>query len=214
MTGSAQWMKSLVRSMKAITDDDALSQHLHAEDQRIEKLLAAGLLDADLVHHLYAQGDPLGLVLRGRLHLEEALDAVIAKRFKHAEVLLQGHSYSFSLKMDMLRAAGYLDEKMYRDLAVISRLRNSFAHHLSSEIGGYDLSALSDCAGLKAITQKLDSPESRERLNTFMFRQIVFQLLIRLITKHKLTSRAGAISSNITSSNITSSNIASFNTAG
>ena len=192
MTESAQWMKSLIRSMKAIPDDDALSQHLHMEDQRTENLLAAGPLDADLVRHLYAQHDPLSLVLRGRLHLEEAVDAVIAKRFQHAEVLLQGRSYSFSLKMDLLRAANYLDEKMYRDLAVISRLRNSFAHHLSSEIGGYDLSVLSGCAGLKAVMQKLDGPESRERLNTFLFRQIIFQLLIRLVTKHKIAKHSAA----------------------
>ena len=193
MTGSAQWLKALISGMKMPADDDALSQHLYAEDRRIEALLIAGPLDADLVHHLYVQHDPLGLVLRGRLYLEEALDAVIAKRFKHSEVLLQGRSYSFSLKMDLLRAAGYLDEKTYRDLALISRLRNSFAHHLSSEIGGCDLSTLSDCAGLKAVMHRFSSPESREHIAIFMFRQIIFQLLIRLITRHKLTGRAETI---------------------
>ena len=102
-------------------------------------------------------------MLRARLHLEDALDAVMARKFKHSEVLLQGRSYSFSVKMDLLRAANYLDQTMYSDLYQVSRLRNSYAHHLSSNIGEYDLSPFTGCAGLKAVMQQFPAPAAREQ---------------------------------------------------
>jgi hypothetical protein len=140
---------------------------------------------------LYAQQDALSLVLRGRLHLEECLDAVIARKFRHPDVLLHGR-LSFSAKMDILRAANYLDEKTYRDLIGVSRLRNSFAHHLSSRLGLSDLGAFSDCVGLQAAASKLEAPDARARVAVFLFRQIVLQILLRLTVRHKLGDEAEA----------------------
>ena len=186
MTANQRWFQPLLKALPPIDTEEDLVRHLEDEDRRTETLLSAGPLPAALVEHLYAQSDPLGLVLRARLHLEDALDAVIAKRFPNAEFLLQGRSYSFSVKMDLLRAANYLDPKLYHDLHGVSRVRNSFAHHLSSSIGEYDFSSFTDCAGLKAVAQKFDTPAARERLNIFFFRQIALQLLLRLTIKHKL----------------------------
>jgi len=189
MTENQRWFKPIISALRLIDEED-LQRHLVQEDRRTEEVLMRRPLDADLVRHLFEQQDPLALVLRGRLYLEEILDAVVAKKFKHGEVLLQGRSYSFSVKMDLLRAANYLDQKMYHDLHGVSRLRNSYAHHLSSDIGEYDLSAFTDCAGLKAVTQKFTSQEARRWINVFMFRQIVLQLLRRLAVRHKLTAGA------------------------
>ena len=188
MTENQRWFKPLIAALGQIDTEEDLQRHLEQEDRRTEAALALGLLDADLVRHLFEQQDPLALVLRGRLYLEEMLDAVVSKKFKHGEVLLQGRSYSFSAKMDLLRAANYLDQKMYHDLHQVSRLRNSYAHNLSSDIGEYDLSSFTDCAGLKAVTQKFTSPEARQWINIFMFRQIVLQILRRLAVRHKLTT--------------------------
>ena len=126
MTQRQRWFRDIFRALRSLESEDALAQHLADEDKRTEALYAAGPLPAKLVRHLYAQQDALGLVLRGRLHLEECLDAVIAKKFKHPDVLLHGR-LSFSAKMDLLRAANFLDAKTYRDLIGVSRLRNSFA---------------------------------------------------------------------------------------
>ena len=189
MTENQRWFKPIIAALRQINAEEDLQQHLEQEDRRTEEALMLGPLDADLVRHLFEQHDPLALVLRGRLYLEEALDAVVAKKFKHGETLLQGRSYSFSVKMDLLRAAGYLDQKMYHDLHGVSRLRNSYAHHLSSEIGEYDLSAFTDCAGLKAVTQN-SGAEARQWINIFMFRQIILQILRRLVVRHKLTVSA------------------------
>ena len=186
MTENQRWFKPIIAALRQIDTEEDLQRDLEQEDRRTEEALMQGPLDADLVRHMFEQHDPLALVLRARLHLEDVLDAVIAKRFKNAEVLLQGRSYSFSVKMDLLRAANYLDQKIYHDLHGVSRLRNSYAHHLSSNIGEYDLSVFTDCAGLKAITQKFDTPAARERLNIFFFRQIALQLLRRLVVRHKL----------------------------
>ena len=185
MTNKQRWFRDIFRGLRSLDSEDALAQHLADEDERTEAFFAAGPLPAKLVRHLYAQQDALGLVLRGRLHLEECLDAVIARKFKHPDVLLNGR-LSFSAKMDLLRAANFLDEKTYRDLIYVSRLRNSFAHHLSSRLGVSDLGAFSDCAGIKAAAQKFETPEARAQIAVFLFRQIVLQLLLRLITRHKL----------------------------
>lgn len=187
MTENQRWFKPIIAALRQTSAEEDLQQHLVQEDRRTEEALVLGPLDADLVRHLFEQHDPLALVLRGRLYLEEIVDAVIAKKFKHGEVLLQGRSYSFSVKMDLLRAAGYLDQKMYHDLHGVSRLRNSYAHHLSSDISEYDLSVFTDCAGLKAVTQKFGSAEARQWINLFMFRQIVLQILRRLVVRHKLS---------------------------
>ena len=186
MTAHQRWFQPLIKALRQIETEEDLAQHLEQENRRTRELLLPGPLPAGTVAHLYAQTDPLGLVLRARLHLEDCVDAVIAKKFKNAEFLLQGRSYSFSVKMDLLRAANYLDPKAYHDLHGVSRLRNSYAHHLSSNIGEYDLSTFTDCAGLKAVTQKFDTPAAREMLNIFFFRQIALQLLLRLTVKHKL----------------------------
>ena len=186
MTANQRWFKPMIAALRQITTEEELTQHLEQEDQRTEELLQAGPLPAGTVAHLYAQTDPLGLVLRARLYLEDCVDAVVARKFKNAEFLLQGRSYSFSVKMDLLRAGNYLDPKLYHDLHGVSRLRNSYAHHLSSDIGEYDLSTFTDCAGLKAVMQKFDTPAARESLNIFFFRQIALQLLLRLTVKHKL----------------------------
>ena len=188
MTENQRWFKPMIAALRRIDTKEDLQRHLVEEDRRTEAALALGPLDADLVRHLFAQHDPLALVLRGRLYLEEMLDAVVAKKFKHGEALLQGRSYSFSVKMDLLRAAGYLDPKMYHDLHGVSRLRNSFAHHLGSDISEYDLSVFTDCAGLKAVTQNA-GVEARQWINIFMFRQIVLQILRRLAVRNKLTPK-------------------------
>ncbi len=190
MTENQRWFKPIIAALRRIDSEEDLARHLAQEDRRTEEALARGPLDADLVRHLFEQQDPLALVLRGRLYLEEVLDAVVARKFKHGEVLLQGRSYSFSVKMDLLRAANYLDQKMYHDLHQVSRLRNSYAHHLSSDIGEYDLSAFTDCAGLKAVTQKFNGVEARQWINIFMFRQIVLQILRRLAVRHRLFQAA------------------------
>lgn len=187
MTHRQRWFRDLFRALSSLDSEDALAQHLADEDKRTEAFFAAGPLPAKLVRHLYAQSDALGLVLRGRLHLEECLDAVIAKKFKHPDVLLHGR-LSFSAKMDILRAASFLDEKIYRDLIHISRLRNSFAHHLSSRLGVSDLGVFSDCAGAKIAAQKFGVPEARAQIAVFVFRQIVLQLLRGLVIRHKLGS--------------------------
>ncbi len=178
----------MIAALRRIDTEEDLARHLTEEDRRTEEVLRQGPLDAELVRHLFSQHDPLALVLRGRLYLEEILDAVIAKKFKNAEVLLQGRSYSFSVKMDLLRAAGYLDPKLYHDLHGVSRLRNSFAHHLGSDISEYDLSVFTDCAGLKAVTQTA-GVDARQWINVFMFRQIVLQILRRLAVRHKLGNK-------------------------
>lgn len=190
MTNRQHWFRDIFRGLRLLESEDALAQHLADEDRRMEALYAAEPLAAALVRHVYAQNDALGLVLRGRLHLEECLDAVIARKFKHPGILLSGR-LSFSAKMDILRAASYLDEKTYYDLVHISRLRNSFAHHLSSRLGVSDLGAFSGCAGIKAAAQKFEAPEARAKIAVFVFRQIVLQLLLRLAVRHKLTGSAG-----------------------
>lgn len=186
MTANQRWFQPFIKSLRQIGAEEDLARHLAEEDRRTEEALRSGLLPDALVEHLYAQTDPLALVLRARLHLEEALDAVMVRKFKHSEVLLQGRSYSFSVKMDLLRAANHLDQKMYSDLYLVSRLRNSYAHHLSSDIGEYDLSPFTGCAGLKAVMPKFPAPAAREMLNIFLFRQIALQLLVRLTLRHKL----------------------------
>jgi len=187
-TERQRWFREIFAGLRAL-DEGAVTAHLADEDRRTETVLAAGPLNAGMVHHLYAQKDALGLVLRGRLHLEELLEAIIAKKFQYADVLLHGR-LSFSAKMDILRASNALDAKTYRDLVQISRLRNAFAHHLSSSLSVSEVSGFSDCPALKAVASKFETPDVRGQIALFVFRQVLLQLLLRLALRHKLIGQA------------------------
>lgn len=184
ITERQRWFKDIFFALRGVAED-TLAAHLAEENRRTELLLAAGPLNPELVRQVYAQTDALGLVLRGRLHLEELLEAIIAKKFKYPDVLLHGR-LSFSAKMDILRAVNALDQKTYRDFLQISRLRNSFAHHLSSSLSLSDIGGLSDCAGLRPVAQKFETPDARAQIALFVFRQVLLQLLLRLALRHKL----------------------------
>ena len=184
MTERQLWFREIFAGLRPL-DEDAVAAYLVDEDRRTEEVLAAGPLNAEMVRHIYAQKDALGLVLRGRLHLEELLEAIIAKKFKYGDVLLHGR-LSFSAKMDILRASNAIDLKTYRDLVQISRLRNAFAHHLSSSLNISEVGGFSDCAALKAVAQKFETPEARAQIALFVFRQVLLQLLLRLALRHKL----------------------------
>jgi len=188
ITERQHWFREIFAGLR-ILDENAVTAHLADEDRRTEEVLAAGPLDAELVHHLYAQKDALGLILRGRLHLEELLEAIIAKKFKYADILLHGR-LSFSAKMDILRASNALDAKTYRDLVQISRLRNAFAHHLSSSLSVSEVSGLSDCPALRAVVSKFESPDVRAQIALFVLRQVLLQVLLRLALRHKLIGQS------------------------
>ena len=93
--------------------------------------------------------------------------------------------------MDILRASNAIDLKTYRDLVQISRLRNAFAHHLSSSLSVSEVGGFSDCAALKAVAQKFETPDVRAQIALFVFRQVLLQLLLRLALRHKLIGQKG-----------------------
>src|SRR5436309_1713985 len=68
-----------------------------------------GPLGSDLLRHLYERTDALTLVVRAHLYVERLLDEILTRKLKNALVLLENRDFTFSMKVDVLRAANYLD---------------------------------------------------------------------------------------------------------
>lgn len=143
------------------------------------------LLGSQLIMHLQNEATPLSLVLRAQLYLERMVEEIISKKFRHSEVILKNRSFTAAHKVDIVRARNLLDATAHNDIALINSLRNKFAHDLAFNIGAFDMSRFSYCGGMNRVYEKFRGAEVKETINTYLFKNVVLFLLMRLTARHE-----------------------------
>ena len=154
-----------------------------SERDAILKNARFGPLGSDLLRQLFLHESPLSLVVTAHLFFEAFLEEIIRRKFPHCEILFKRRDFSYSLKLDLLRAKGSLDAAIYNDLRLLGNLRNKFAHNLEFSLAEFDFTRFTYC---KEIYRESawDWAEGHVRINLYLLRHILQLLLMRLTERH------------------------------
>jgi len=87
-----------------------------------------------LITEIKKSREPRNLVLTLHLFIEYWLDWLITKNFSEPDIILQDEATNdlrgFNNKLKILKAMGVMEDYLYRDIKIINRIRNLFAHTL------------------------------------------------------------------------------------
>ncbi|MCX9026333.1 MAG: hypothetical protein OIN85_09600 [Candidatus Methanoperedens sp.] len=144
-------------------------------------------LGSEFLRKIYDEIDPLSLIVKAHLFVENFLDEIIRIKFRNSQLILDRRDFTFSLKLDILRSKNYLDEKLYSDIMLLNKLRNKFAHDLFYDISDFDMSKFYYCDGFYDKV-KTNSKEAKRVLNIHILRIVLCQLLFRLTKKYPFIS--------------------------
>jgi hypothetical protein len=164
--------------------DKELIRYLKNKDFNYAEEYHEEPLGSHFLQYVANEKDPLSLTLKAHLYVENFLEEVLKKKFRNSSILLNNRDFTFALKVDVLRAKNYLDEKLYRDIRLLNRLRNKFAHDLSFDIATFDMSQFCYCEDLYQRV-KTKSQEAKRLVNVSIFRHILIELLFRLTQRHE-----------------------------
>lgn len=139
-------------------------------------------LGSEFLRRIWDEVDPLSLVLKTHLIIENFLEEIIYNKFRYSKVLFDRGDFSFSIKVDILRAKNYLDEKLYSDIRLINNLRNKFAHDFFYDIADFDMSRFHYCDRLNDYNIK--DVEVKRVVNIYVLRFVLYRLLERLTSKY------------------------------
>ena len=137
---------------------------------------------ADLIRLLQQETDPLNLVLRAHLYLENLLEAILRRRFPNPELLLKNRDFTFSMKLDVLRAKNYLDVHSYNDIKKVNAIRNKFAHELHYDFAAVDFTSFSYCEYADEL--RIKDREVRLAVNLYLFKHVILWLLAQLTKRY------------------------------
>jgi len=140
-------------------------------------------LGSQFLRLIVSERDALTLVLKAHLFVERFLEEILRRKFPGSEVLFEEPSLSFRDKARVLRAKNYLDEHLFKDVILLNRLRNSYAHRLNYDIGEFDVSRFYYCDILyeKVATS---TPIARRHVNLCFLALVLYELLMRLTRRH------------------------------
>lgn len=141
-------------------------------------------LGSHFLQYVANEKDALNLTIKAHLYVENFLEEILKRKFMHNSIFLNNRDFTFSLKLDVLCAKNYLDEKLYRDIRLLNRVRNKFAHDLSFDISTFDMSQFYYCEELYQRV-KTESEEAKRLVNLSIFKYVLMELLFRLTQKHK-----------------------------
>lgn len=173
-----------------LNDDELIDSIKKSDSQEREFYFKTTLqepLGSEFLRKIYDETDPLSLVVKAHLFIENFLDEIIRKKFRNSQVILNKQDFTFSLKLDVLKSKNYLDEKLYSDILLLNRLRNKFAHNLFYDLADFDISKFYYCDELYGRV-KTNTREAKRVLNLHMLRLILYHLLIRLTKKYSFIS--------------------------
>ena len=106
----------------------------------------------------------------------------IPEKARLLEVLKNGN-FTFSMKLDILRANNYLDENRYNDIKHINRLRNKFAHNLYYDLSNFDVSVFSYCEDYPKYV-KPKTKKAKIYANMYIIKHVFFYLLKKLMSRY------------------------------
>jgi hypothetical protein len=182
MSKNYEWFDWMIGAMASWKTEKELVRYLK-QDINLGNLIE-GPLGSHFLKHVAQERDVLNLTLKAHLYIENFLEEILKRKFMHGAILLNNRDVTFSLKLDILRAKNYLDEKLYHDIRLINRLRNKFAHELTFDIGSFDMSQFSYCEGLYQDV-RTKKAETRRLVNIHIFKHVLLYLLLRLTEEHE-----------------------------
>jgi hypothetical protein len=80
--------------------------------------------------HFKDLADERAVVLAGALCVEDCLDGLINAFFPASKIVYENRDFTFSSKIDVIRASRLILPRILRDCDTIRKLRNDFAHEL------------------------------------------------------------------------------------
>jgi len=184
MSDHYEWFNMVLTNMEMRQDDEKLILYLENKEFVFVGTHSESYLGSDFLKYIGDERDPLNLTLKAHLYIENFLEEILKRKFKNSSLLLNNRDFTFALKLDILRAKNYLDEKSYRDIRLLNRLRNKFAHDLSFDISTFDMSQFCYCEDLYRRV-KVKSQEAKRLVNLTIFRNVLWELFLRLIKKHE-----------------------------
>lgn len=108
--------------------------------------------------HYKDLADERAVALVGALCVEDSLDRMINAFFPASKILHENRDFTFSLKIDIVKACKIMPSRILRDCDRIRKLRNDFAHDLR-------LKAFSDYENFQAVDQAIKEYQASYDLN-------------------------------------------------
>jgi hypothetical protein len=184
MSDHYEWFDMVMTGMERRRSERELIRYLKSKEFVFTGKPFESYLGAYYLEYIGDEKDPLNLTLKSHLYIENFLEEILKKKFKNSLLLLSNRDFTFALKLDVLHAKNYLDEKLYKDIRLLNRLRNKFAHDLAFDIAAFDMTQFCYCEDLYQRV-RVKSQEARRLVNISIFRNVLWELFLRLIKKHK-----------------------------
>lgn len=128
--------------------------------------------------------DEIAIILKGHLLVEYLLDRIIREKCRApGRILNDSHSYTFSVKLQILYAMGLLPEHLHRNIRRINRLRNKLAHELDFSIHKGDMTIENESGELVGVDTKRKKYPERHYLKTLCMvtlGELAYHMLTRL----------------------------------
>lgn len=163
--------------LKSHDSEDTLIKSMEIQEsgsrELIELTIIKGPLGSEFLRKIYDETDPLSLVIKAHLFVENFLNEIIREKFRNSELIPERKDFIFSLKLDILRSKNCLDEKLYLDISKLNNLRNKFVHDLFYDISNFDMSTFYYCDGLYNRVP-IKSKESKRVINIHTLRLVSF----------------------------------------
>jgi hypothetical protein len=185
MTEDEELFEMLAEVLGGFTTEGELVEYLRGTASLPEGRIRDGPLGSALIRHLYDEPDSLVLTLRAHLYIENFIDTILKRKFKHASIILKNRDFSFSMKLDVLRANNQMDEDLYHDIRLLNRLRNKFAHELHFAFHSFAFGQFTYCERFGQVLNRVKGVEARNLLCVFIFRHVAMEMLFRLTKRHK-----------------------------
>ena len=98
------------------------------------------------------------LFLVGHMYIENTIDRILEKKFNIPSKSIDSTLFTSNLKMDILTESGLIKGNLKKNVELMSRIRNRYAHKLEpneQRIGNY-IRELSYLGGMTAGTKKFE----------------------------------------------------------
>ena len=98
------------------------------------------------------------LFLVGHMYIENTIDRILEKKFNIPPKSIDSTLFTSNLKMDILTESGLIKGNLKKNVELMSRIRNRYAHKLEpneQRIGNY-IRELSYLGGMTAGTKKFE----------------------------------------------------------
>jgi hypothetical protein len=122
------------------TSEDELYEWLLQKGKNYDediKTIQGTFLGAELIRKIYLERDPLSLILKVHLLIENFINEVFIK------YTLNEKNLTFKEKINLLKTKKLISTELHSNIAVINTLRNKYAHNYYYDLGDFSITDFS-----------------------------------------------------------------------